>query len=292
MSKVMFVSDCSFAIDWLFNLQFYTTYSFLYQRPYFDLVLAKTKLNTEGIKVPPKQFQKVSTHLKEFKITNEEIIPDLCLFQQVFVHQYKSYKIKNLQKFSHDNLSDIKEANRLYEIINFSHIQTYDPTYEIPKNIEKVQLKVFTKDGKKPKIFNFLSEKYIKRLISSALEEYSTSYRKIFENTDGEKLTEDFFNLHGKPSNKKDTLLKIIQHRATILINVFLRQRLLLGMTENIRTITNEAAYFIGTILNDIKLMDHTEEEFTKDKLLQESYGSYEKYLIQKVKSYLSVGKK
>ena len=165
---------------------------------------------------------------------------------------------------------------------------------DIISRLTKVQLR-FKKRENMPLIT--LEDKRVTAVVVEALkgflhEEEQQLILGLSQNPLYKKTLKSLYQEFGKPSDNKDNPKIIIRQRICLVLKDYLCRKNLCKIRDSTKLITNEGAEFIGRIINNIDLMDFSEEEFNKDKNIKDSYPTYQKYLVQKVKSYLSTGKK
>ncbi|MFZ2287781.1 MAG: hypothetical protein WAV93_12410 [Bacteroidales bacterium] len=285
MKQVLFVSDGDLIIDLLWKHGLYSPLMFLYKELYFPEQM-KVILNSYGFSFTLKEIAMVERLFEKFEIGNESLIPDILFLQNVAKRAYKNTIQGSLPELGEQQMHFIDEIKVLADLFN-------ETEEEIISRLTKIQLRF--KRGKKMPLIT-IEDKRLATIVIEALKGFlHEKEQQLIINLSQSPLShialESLYQEFGKPSDKKDNPKIIIRQRMCRVLKDYLHCKNLCKIGDGTKLITNEGAEFIGRIINDIDLMDYSEEEFNKDKNIKDSYPTYQKYLVQKVKSYLSTGK-
>lgn len=286
MKRLLFVSDGDLIIDLLWKHGLYSPLMFLYKESHFPQQM-KELLNAFGFSFTLKEIAMVERLFEKFEIRNESLIPDILFLQNVASRAYKFTKKGRLPELGEQQMYFLNEIKALAELFN-------QKEEDIISRLTKVQLR-FKKRENMPLIT--LEDKRVTAVVVEALkgflhEEEQQLILGLSQNPLYEKTLKSLYQEFGKPSDNKDNPKIIIRQRICLVLKDYLCRKNLCKIRDSTKLITNEGAEFIGRMINNIDLMDFSEEEFNKDKNIKDSYPTYQKYLVQKVKSYLSTGKK
>lgn len=286
MIRLLFVSDGDLIIDLLLKHGLYSPLMFLYKDLHFPEQM-KELLNAFGFSFTLKEIAMVERLFEKFEIRNESLIPDILFLQNVASRAYQSTSKERFPEFGEKQMHFLDEIKALAEIFN-------EKEEEILSRLPKIQLRF--KRGKNMPLIT-LEDKRLKAVVIEALKGFlhEKEQQLIIDISQSPlcRITlESLYQELGKSSDKKDNPKIIIRQRMCLVLKDYLYYKNLCKIGDTTKLITNKGAEFIGRIINNIDLMDYSEEEFNKDKNIKDSYPTYQKYLVQKVKSYLSTGKK
>lgn len=285
MNQKAFVSDSRLVIDLLFNSLFLNSYRLYYNcPPYAELELYARHLAENGIEIKDQEVTIIQDVLAKFHITQKDIVPDLILFMNAFDYFYKDKPAKSGKlSYGEQELMYLDNFIILRNLLQEYKKSDFDEPFEI----------IFKVGSKKTSI---TEEQLVRELIEHIDGFFCTEERQmLFKLLDREGF-EDVYRKSLKIYPRSNTPAKdnkriwILKHSIPLLLIYFYKKGLL-GMDTQIERCTNEAAKFIGLFLSAIRLLS-SESEFSKDIAPSSSYGSYQEYLIQTVKSYLPTGRK
>jgi hypothetical protein len=281
MTQKMFVSDAGLVIDLLKKYDSLGGYlQFCPER--FLPEDAKGYLTRNGESFEEALIVEISKVFDSFGLEYERFAPDILFLVKVFQTTYSTAKSLRLRGYGSRVFNHFGELKILDELLN----QNLDDNV---KRISQIQLKF--KRGRKNHSIKIESSQTIEYLENKLREFLLLDANQRGLLTDDEYLR-NYYLQYGKISKNKDTAKLIIRLKFCLILREYLSIKQLLGMGKSINVLTNSGAHLIGRFLGIMGLIDHTPDQFVKDKNLILSYASYEYYLTQKVKSYLSTGKK
>jgi hypothetical protein len=285
MYRTLRVTDANLLIRLISEHGFYSAFASFYEKHYMPNEF-KNILNTFGFICEESKIKIIELIFDKFKIDHNIYTSDILFLLKTIEEDFIFAKYSKASRYGSQMLQYISEIKNLNNVIKKELNQEHFP-------LEKISFKFSRRSHIKNHSFenqNLLAEIILS--IQRFLEDEKQQHLlKSIEEEAGESHLRAIYARYGKLSDNKDSSKIIIQRRASFILRAYILKKPLSELKSNFQVVSNNAAEFIGWLLASINLMEYSKVEYDNYKIIQNSYPTYENYLSQKIKSYLSTGK-